>query len=97
MGGRAQPGSSSLSWADLFRPQSSVAAGSCVGLSCLLAGVTRRPQLFLPVFSIMRFVLGFSSERPEMMATVASQGRLLSLKASEWSVLLASVAFCGIS
>jgi hypothetical protein len=30
-----------------------------------------------------------------MMANVASNGRLLSLKASEWSVLLASVAFCG--
>jgi len=30
-----------------------------------------------------------------MMAIVASEGRLFSLKASEWFVLLASVAFCG--
>jgi len=30
-----------------------------------------------------------------MMAIVASEGRLLSLKASEWSVLLVSVALCG--
>ncbi len=30
-----------------------------------------------------------------MMANIATDGRLLSLKASEWSVLLASVVFCG--
>jgi hypothetical protein len=30
-----------------------------------------------------------------MRAKVASEGRLFSLKASEWFVLLASVAFCG--
>jgi hypothetical protein len=30
-----------------------------------------------------------------MLANVASEGRLLSLKASEWCVLLASVMFCG--
>jgi hypothetical protein len=30
-----------------------------------------------------------------MMANIASDGRLLSLKASEWSVLLVSVVFCG--
>ena len=30
-----------------------------------------------------------------MMANVASDGRLLSLKVSEWSVLLAGVTFCG--
>ena len=28
------------------------------------------------------------------MANIASDGRLLSLKASEWSVLVASVVFC---
>ena len=31
-----------------------------------------------------------------MMANVASEGRLLSLKVSEWSVLLVSVALCGL-
>jgi hypothetical protein len=31
-----------------------------------------------------------------MMANVASEGRLLSLKVSECSVLLAGVAFCGL-
>jgi hypothetical protein len=30
-----------------------------------------------------------------MMTNVASDGRLLSLKVSEWSVLLAGVTFCG--
>ena len=30
-----------------------------------------------------------------MTANVASEGRLFSLKASEWFVPLASVAFCG--
>jgi hypothetical protein len=30
-----------------------------------------------------------------MMSMLASEGRLLSLKASEWSVLLVSVTFCG--
>jgi hypothetical protein len=31
-----------------------------------------------------------------MMANVASEGRLLSLKVSEWSVLLVGVTFCGL-
>jgi len=32
---------------------------------------------------------------PAMMASLASEGRLFALKASEWSLLLVSVALCG--
>jgi hypothetical protein len=59
------------------------------------AGVARALQLLLPALAIVRITLGFCGEWLTMMANVASEGRLFSLKASEWFVLLASVAFCG--
>ena len=62
--------------------------------SLFLTGVARALQLLLPALAMVRITLGFHGE-PTMMANVASEGRLFSLKASEWFVLLASVAFCG--
>jgi hypothetical protein len=64
--------------------------------SLFVTGVSRALQLLLPVLAMVRITLGFRGERPVMMANVASEGRLLSLKVSEWSVLLVSVALCGL-
>ena len=64
--------------------------------SLFLTGVARALQLLLPVLAMVRMTFGFvRGEVPTMMVNVASEGRLFSLKASEWFVLLASVAFCG--
>jgi hypothetical protein len=60
-----------------------------------LTGVARALQLLLPALAMVRITLGFRGEWLTMMANVASEGRLFSLKDSEWFVLLASVAFCG--
>jgi hypothetical protein len=60
-----------------------------------LTDVARVLQLLLPALAVVRITLGFRGEWLAMMANVASEGRLFSLKDSEWFVLLASVAFCG--
>jgi hypothetical protein len=43
-----------------------------------------------------REILTVQRRVPAMMALVVSEGRLLWLKPSEWSLLLISAAFCGM-
>jgi hypothetical protein len=57
--------------------------------------VTRALQLLLLIFAMIRITLGFPLLEPTMTTNVAREGRLFSLGASEWSVLLFGVTLCG--
>ena len=79
-------------------PPQRLRPGSRAGSASLANSVwcNRRATAFTVGFAMVSEYRFFNGERPVMMANVASEGRLLSLKVSEWFVLLVSVALCGL-
>ena len=64
-------------------------------ITLIRARVTRALQLLLLIFATTRIRLGISVTGATMTINVAREGRLFSLGASEWSVLLVGVTLCG--